>query len=115
MASSCSRRARRSRSPSRRRSLRRAARRMVIVLTSSRRFSVAGIEVGDAVAEARRRLAGEKAFRIGSNTWYVAKRGAARLLVKTRNGRVGEIGIGDPRLSTTAKSTKRFLNAWKIG
>ena len=88
---------------------------MVIVLTSSRRFSLAGIEVGDRVAEARSRLAGEKAFRIGSNTWYVAKRGSARLLVKTRNGRVGEIGIGDPRLSTTAKATKRFLNAWKIG
>jgi hypothetical protein len=89
--------------------------RVVIVLTSSRRFSLAGIKVGDSVSKARSRLAREKAFRIGSNTWYVAKRGSARLLVKTKNGRVGEIGIGDPRLSTTAKATKRFLNAWKIG
>jgi hypothetical protein len=89
--------------------------RVVIVLTSSRRFSLAGIEVGDTTAQARRRLAREKAFRIGSNTWYIAKRGSARLLVKTRGGRVGEIGIGDPRLSATANATKRFLNAWKIG
>jgi hypothetical protein len=89
--------------------------RVVIVLTSSRRFSLRGIEVGDTTAEARRKLSGERAFKIGSNTWYVAKRGKARLLVKTKNGRVGEVGIGDPRLSTTAKATKRFLNAWKLG
>ena len=87
----------------------------MIVLTSSRRFSLGGIEVGDTTAEALRRLSGEKAFKIGSNTWYVAKRGKARLLVKTKNGRVGEIGIGDPRLTTTPKATKRFLNAWKLG
>lgn len=29
-------------------------------------------------------------------------------------GRVGEIGIGDPRLSASPKATKRFLNAWKL-
>jgi hypothetical protein len=89
--------------------------RVVIVLTSSRRFSLGGIEVGDTVRAARSRLAGEKAFKIGSNTWYVAKRGSARLLVKTKGGRIGEIGIGDPRLTTTARDTKRFLNAWKLG
>jgi hypothetical protein len=88
--------------------------RVVIVLTSSKRFSLGGIKVGDATAAARRRLSGERAFKVGSNTWYVAKRGKARLLVKTKNGRVGEIGIGDPRLSTTPKATKRFLNAWKL-
>ncbi len=89
--------------------------RVVIVLTSSPRFSLAGIEVGDSVAAARSRLARERAFRIGSNTWYAARRGSARLLVKTKGGSVREIGIGDPRLSTTARATKRFLNAWKIG
>jgi hypothetical protein len=89
--------------------------RVVIVLTSSRRFSLGGIEVGDTLAEARRLLKREKAFKVGSNTWYVAKRGSARLLVKTRAGKVGEIGIGDPRLSTTAKSTRRFLSAWRLG
>jgi hypothetical protein len=74
---------------------------------------VAGIKVGDGTAAALRRLRGERAFKIGSNTWYVAKRGKARLLVKTKNGKVREIGIGDPRL-TTPKATKRFLNAWKL-
>ena len=88
--------------------------RVVIVLTSSKRFSVGGIKVGDTTAAALRKLSGERAFKIGSNTWYVAKRGNARLLVKTKNGKVGEVGIGDPRLSTTSKATKRFLNAWKL-
>jgi hypothetical protein len=88
--------------------------RVVIVLTSSKRFSLGGIKVGDATAAARGKLSGERAFRVGSNTWYVAKRGKARLLVKTKKGRVGEIGIGDPRLSSTPQATKRFLNAWKL-
>ena len=89
--------------------------RVVIVLTSSRRFSLRGIVVGDTVAEARSRLTREQKFKIGSNTWYVAKRGGARLLVKTKGGKVREVGIGDPRLTTSAKATKRFLNAWKLG
>lgn len=89
--------------------------RVVIVLTSSKRFSLGGIKVGDTTATALRKLSGERAVKVGSNTWYVAKRGNARLLVKTKNGRVGEIGIGDPRLSTTPQATKRFLNAWKLG
>ena len=93
---------------------RRVKDRVVIVLTSSKRFSVGGIRVGDTTAVALRKLSRERAFKVGSNTWYLAKRGKARLLVKTRNGRVGEIGIGDPRLTTTAKATKRFLNAWKL-
>ena len=88
--------------------------RVVIVLTSSRRFSVVGIKVGDTTSTALRKLRGERAFKVGSNTWYVAKRGKARLLVKTKNGKVGEIGIGDPRLTTTPNATKRFLNAWKL-
>ncbi len=88
--------------------------RVVIVLTSSKRFSVVGIKVGDTTSTALRKLRGERAFKIGSNTWYVARRGNARLLVKTKNGKVGEIGIGDPRLTTTPKATKRFLNAWKL-
>ncbi len=88
--------------------------RVVIVLTSSKRFSVVGIKVGDTTSTALRTLRGERAFKVGSNTWYVAKRGKARLLVKTKNGKVGEIGIGDPRLTTTPKATKRFLNAWKL-
>jgi hypothetical protein len=88
--------------------------RVVIVLTSSRRFSLGGIKVGDATAAALRKLRGERAVKVGSNTWYVAKRGKARLLVKTKNGKVGEIGIGDPRLTTAPKATKRFLNAWKL-
>jgi hypothetical protein len=88
---------------------------VVIVLTSSPRFSLGGIEVGDATSDARAKLRGEKAFQIGSNVWYVAKRGASRLLVKTKGGKVREIGIGDPRLMTTGKAVRRFLSAWKIG
>ena len=88
--------------------------RVVIVLTSSKRFSLAGIEVGDSVADARGKLKREKTFKVGSNTWYVTKRGGARLLVKTKGGRVREIGIGDARLTTSTRATKRFLNAWKL-
>ena len=88
--------------------------RVVLVLTSSPRFSLGGIEVGDSTADALKKLRGEKPFKVGTNSWYVAKRGSARLLVKTKGGRVGEVGIGDKRLTGSPRAIKRFLSAWKI-
>jgi hypothetical protein len=69
-------------------------------------------------ATARRRLRGERRFRIGKNTWYVTgaprpvrnAQGGVMRLVKAQRGRVREVGIGDSRLARgDRKQLKRYL------
>ena len=88
---------------------------VVLILTSSPRFTLSGIKRGDKVAAALKALKGEKKFKVGSNTWYVTSRGGSRLLVKTSGGLVREIGIGDTRLTRNAVEIKRFLKTWQLG
>jgi uncharacterized delta-60 repeat protein len=96
------------------RSVRRAvAERVVLILTSSRRFSVGGITPGISTeAQARGRLRGERRARVGKNTWQAARSGSLLLLIKVQGGRVREIGIGDGRLARGPKGLKRFLTGW---
>jgi fibronectin-binding autotransporter adhesin len=98
-----------------RRSLQRAVRqRVVMILTSSRRFKLNAIVPGTTTtARARQRLRGERPEQVGKNTWLVARSGGVLLLVKTQGGRVREIGIGDARLRGRGRlGLRRFLTAW---
>jgi hypothetical protein len=85
-----------------------------VALTSNPRASIRGIRRGTRVRTLRRRLRGERRYRVGRNTWYVARRKRARLLFKTRRGRVREIGIASRRLSRTRRGTRRLLRAWQL-
>ncbi len=92
---------------------RRAARgRSIMVLASSRRFSVRGIRRGASTATVRHRLRGERRYRVGKNTWYVARGKKATLVVRTRHRRVGATGIASKRLSRGSAATRRLLRAW---
>ncbi len=93
---------------------RKVNKRVVLILTSSRRFSLKGIHAGDSPRSARRQLKGERRFQSGANTWYVTKLNGSRLLVKTRGGRVREIGIGHTSLSRSRQATKYFLTSWRL-
>jgi len=96
------------------RSARMAARgRSVLVLASSRRFSVHGIARGMSTATVRRRLRGERRYRVGRNTWYVAHGRGATLAFRTRGGRVGATGIASSRLTRGTTATRRLLRAWQ--
>ena len=88
--------------------------RVVLALTSSRRYALKGIRAGDAVAKARRRLKDEVRVRVGRNVWYVVRGRAVDWLVTTQRGTVRGIGIGDGRLTDGAKALKRFLRAWEL-
>jgi poly(hydroxyalkanoate) depolymerase family esterase len=85
--------------------------RVVLILTSSKRFKVKGIRTGD-----RSRKVHGKHIKVGRNTWYLLKRrkGVRQLLV-VRRGKVRAVGIGDSRLTKTKRLTRRYLNAWKLG
>lgn len=88
--------------------------RAVLVLTSSPRYSIRGIKPGGKVRALRRKLRGERAYRVGGVTWYLAPARGGRLAFRTRAGRVVEIGIADKRLTSTARSARRLLGAWRL-
>jgi hypothetical protein len=62
----------------------------------------------------RRRLRGERRYRVGRNTWYVAKGRRSTLVFRTRRGRVGATGIASQRLTRGSKATRRLLRAWDL-
>ncbi len=94
---------------------RRAVRgRAVLVLASSRRFNVRGIARGARVSTVRRRLRGERRYRVGKNTWYVAQDKSATLVFRTRGGRVGAVGIASRGLTHGSAATRRLLRAWQF-
>jgi len=88
--------------------------RAVLVLASSRRFSVAGVRRGDSVSALRRRLRGERDYRIGRNTWFVVRSGKVARLWRTRRGRVLSVGLGNGSLTRSAAATRRFLRTWQV-
>jgi hypothetical protein len=98
----------------RRRTRRRVRGRTILILTSSKRYSVKRIKPGARVRTLRRRLRHERRLRVGGNVWYLAAGSRARLLFKTRRGRVLEVGIGDGRLTRSRRAAKRYLGAWRL-
>jgi hypothetical protein len=98
-----------------RRSLRRRlTRRAVLILASSRRFRIRGVRVRSSVRTLRRKLHGERRFKVGRNTWYVARGHSASLVFKTRRGRVTALGIAERRLTGSRRASKRLLSAWRL-
>jgi hypothetical protein len=96
-----------------RRQRRLARRRAILILTTSRRFSVHRIRRGTRVRTLRRRLHREHRLRVGRNTWYVARGRRSELVFRTRRGRVIAVGIADRRLMHGRRAAKRFLRSWE--
>jgi hypothetical protein len=92
----------------------RIRRRAQLALTNSRALSLRGIKRGTRVRRLRSKLRGERRVRVGRNVWFLAGSKKARLLFKTRRGRVQEIGLGSKRLTSTRLRARRFLNAWRL-
>jgi hypothetical protein len=98
-------------------SLRKATKnRVVLILTSSPRFTLLGLTRGDKRAKVRQKLKKEFSFVVGANRWYVVRTTGKRiLLVKLQDGLVREIGLGDGRFAKTNKLLKAYLRAWEGG
>jgi hypothetical protein len=78
--------------------------RAILILTANRHFTLQGIRLG---ARVTRRFG--KPFKVGLNTWYLIPNGASRGVLKTRDGRVQEIGIANKQLTATRGAAWRFL------
>ena len=96
-----------------RRDRRRTGGRAILALTSSRRYGMRGIRPGYRTRTVRRRLRGERRFRVGVNTWLLARGRKATLVFKVRRGRVREIGIADRRLTATRRRASRLLRSFR--
>ena len=60
----------------------------------------------------RRRLKGERSFKIGRIRWYTVAGRRSRVLFSTRRGKVREVGLASKRLTRTRRGTVRLLRAW---
>jgi hypothetical protein len=90
-------------------------RKAVLVLTSSRRFSVRRVRVGMRPALMRRRIGRRiRPIRIGANRWYARRGAGATLLFKVRSGRVREVGHASRQLANSRRKTARLLRSFPL-
>ena len=94
---------------------RRAKGRVVLALTSSKRFAVKRVRPGAGAKVARKRMKGARRIRVGRNTWLVGPGKNVRLLVQIRGGKVRTVGIANKRLTRGRVAQRRFLRAWRLG
>ena len=93
---------------------RRVRNRAVMLLSSRKRDEkVNGIAIGNSTRTVRRRLRGERAYRVGSTTWYLARGQARWVVIATKRGKVTEMGLADLRLTSTKKRAQAFLAGFR--
>ena len=81
--------------------------RSVIALSSNRSQRLSRIKVGSTTKTVRKRLRGERAYKAGSFTWYVAKASRARIVIQTRRGKVVQMGLADKQADVNAEEDRR--------
>ncbi|MDQ4047892.1 MAG: hypothetical protein M3131_00695, partial [Actinomycetota bacterium] len=91
---------------------RRVGDRAVLALSSSARHLLRGLQRGSRLRTVRRRLRGERRYRVGRDSWYLAFGRSARIVVKVRRGRVSELGLADLRL-TAGRNAKKFVRSFR--
>ena len=86
--------------------------RVVFLSTANHGYDLRGVRVGFTV-KAAGHLHLSRPIKIGLNIWYVVRNGASTGVLKTRHGKIEEIGIADHRLTATIASAKRFLGLFR--
>ena len=92
---------------------RRTRGRAILALSSHPAHAVRGVRAGTASRTMSRRLRGERRFRVGRNSWYLARAKRASIVVRVSGSRVREVGLADLRLTSTARKAQRFLRAFR--
>ena len=80
--------------------------------TSSRYYTLNGIQPGASVKVARRHLKLGASFHIGLNYWYLVPEGNTTAIFKVRGGIVEEVGIASERITTTRATQRTFLTSF---
>jgi hypothetical protein len=83
------------------------------LLSANRRYAAGGVRPGTPAVVARRRLGLRgRPFNVGTNTWYLFRRGPAELVLKVRHGVVVEVGVADGRLNRGRRAQLRYLRSF---
>jgi hypothetical protein len=96
-----------------RRERRRTRGRAVLALSSHPVHAVKRVRNGTSLRALRRRVRGERRFRIGRNSWYLVRGRHARIVFRVSGARVREVGLADLRLTSTPARARRFLRAFR--
>ena len=97
-----------------RRTRKRYRSRAIFIATNSKRFRLRKLRAGSRVKTLRRRLKGERSFKIGKIRWYTVAGKRSRLIFSTRKGRIRGVGLASKRLTSTRRGTVRLLRAWDL-
>jgi hypothetical protein len=86
--------------------------RVVLILTSSRLYSIDGLRPGMSLAAAQHRAKLGAPYRIGANDWYLVIGRGSRIVLKVRGGVVREVGVASRRLTSTRRDAAVFLRSF---
>jgi hypothetical protein len=84
--------------------------RVVWILTSSASYALAGVRAGETITRASKHLRLGKPFTTQGNTWYLFKHRSVTGVLEARHRIVEQIGIADPRLTTTRAMQQSLLS-----
>jgi len=82
-----------------------------LVLTSSARTKLRGVNVGITRTELLQRIGKGRGVRVGRDVWFVRRGSRARQVFRVRSGRLREVGLADLRLTRSRALTKRFFRS----
>ena len=91
---------------------RRVRGRVVLLLSANRHYALEGIRPGARLSAVMRHRRRSRRVRVGLNTWYLLARSPAPGVLKVVHGRVQEIGLADPRLTRTLRTTQRLFHSF---
>ena len=86
--------------------------RVVWISTANSRYEIDGIRPGSKLADAAVGLKLGGVFVVGLNDWYLATVGDVTAVLKSRDGIVQEIGIGESTLTKTRAAQLAFLTSF---
>jgi hypothetical protein len=89
------------------------ANRIVIALTANPFYKLAGVAPGARVSAVARKLHLGQPFHKGINYWYFAPGGAARGILKVRDGIIYEVGLVSKPLTQTRHAQRVLLDSFE--
>jgi len=86
--------------------------RAVLALSSSRSNRIKRLKVGYRAQTVVKRLRGERRYRVGKSTIYVARASKAGIVIVVTKGRVTQLGLADKRRTSSREKAEALLKAF---
>jgi hypothetical protein len=90
---------------------RRLRSRVVILLSSDRRYLLHGVPPGARLRRVARKLRVSRRIRIGANDWYITANGKSHGVIRVRHGVIEEVGIANKFLTRNYLAARHFLRS----